>query len=396
MTTCRCDNHNSASIAPLDGQFACARDLPLGLQLCAPMEGAFIPGLDDACGKGDYRCVLTSPDCEEKYCTSPGNDCCAPSKFSEAATCGGGMVPLWLGPEHGMPCFGQPDGAYTCCPPRESSEAGQKYAVEYTLPPYQAANSVAQARQLCAQQGGVLASVTSSAINQQLLALILRYKRDRATIGGLLVNGQWGPLGVQAWQGQHSVPWKYENWAGGQPDDDRDQCVEMWTTGEWNDFNCADGPKPYLCEVRVPPADFTFACSPGVARHAGKGARCRFEVSAFTPAEKTPIVWEVARRRCAELGGGASLAEPRTALQNQWLASRLRQHGSESMWLGLRKDNDGFFWESDKSRLADSESRWANTEPNGVPGDCVEMWEDGTWNDRACDIGKVLACEVVV
>ncbi len=51
-----------------------------------------------------------------------------------------------------------------------------------------------------------------------------------------------------------------------------------------------------------------------------------------------------------------------------------------------------FKWDSGALLTAD-EARWAATEPNGNPGDCVEMWEDGTWNDRACDIGKVLACE---
>ena len=90
----------------------------------------------------------------------------------------------------------------------------------------------------------------------------------------------------------------------------------------------------------------------------------------------------------------------------QYLASHLRAHGAESLWIGLRRlssgeglvgtaSNSNFRWESGAT-LSSDEARWAATEPNGAKGDCVEMWEDGTWNDRACDIGKVLACERVV
>ena len=92
--------------------------------------------------------------------------------------------------------------------------------------------------------------------------------------------------------------------------------------------------------------------------------------------------------------------------QVQYLASHLRAHGAESLWIGLRRlssgeglvgtaSNSNFRWESGAT-LSSDEARWAATEPNGAKGDCVEMWEDGTWNDRACDIGKVLACELVV
>ena len=44
----------------------------------------------------------------------------------------------------------------------------------------------------------------------------------------------------------------------------------------------------------------------------------------------------------------------------------------------------------DGSSLRDNEAFWSLTEPNGdgSGGDCVEMWEDGTWNDRSCDIGN--------
>ena len=166
-----------------------------------------------------------------------------------------------------------------------------------------------------------------------------------------------------------------------------------------------------LCswQVPVPPPGFTFPCSVGVEARLGRSATCRYQISSLRRRDKAEITWQVAEERCRDMelfGAGARLAEPRTADQVQYLASTLRAHGAESLWIGLRRvsrsnslmgtdSNSNFKWESGAT-LSSDEARWAATEPNGAKGDCVEMWEDGTWNDRACDIGKVLACERVV
>ena len=162
-------------------------------------------------------------------------------------------------------------------------------------------------------------------------------------------------------------------------------------------------------QVPVPPPGFTFPCSAGVVERLGRSATCRYQINGLGARHKAEITWQVAEERCRDMelfGAGARLAEPRTAEQVQYLASTLRAHGAESLWIGLRRvssshslmgtdSNSNFKWESGAALTSD-EARWAATEPNGAKGDCVEMWEDGTWNDRACDIGKVLACERVV
>ena len=72
----------------------------------------------------------------------------------------------------------------------------------------------------------------------------------------------------------------YTHWAPGQPDGGtQENCIEMWTTGEWNDAPCGDV-KGYACMVPMPPADLTFEtacwCVPvsgwltSVVVHAGK------------------------------------------------------------------------------------------------------------------------------
>ena len=68
-----------------------------------------------------------------------------------------------------------------------------------------------------------------------------RYKRDRATLGAISFGPQW------TWS--NGAAWSYTNWAAGMPDGQGPQCVEMWTTGEWNDVPCEQGPRAYICQV---------------------------------------------------------------------------------------------------------------------------------------------------
>lgn len=266
--------------------------------------------------------------------------------------------------------------------------------MEYTIPPYVGAFSAGEAREQCQKEGGTLARVVDFVDNDKLLDILLRYKRDRATLGAVRVGEGW------EWQDNHDEEWKFDNWAVGQPDNKLDRCSEMWTTGEWNDIPCGDGPRAYFCQVPTPKDNLTFPCTHGVTKALGHQATCRYEVSLFDRPAKKDMYWETAVGKCKAMGHATQIAQPKNAEQNQYLASLLRKHRAESMWIGLYKtsntqDRDGYFW-ADGSRLEHGDAHWAVTEPNGDPGDCVEMWEDGTWNDRSCDLGKVLACEVVV
>jgi hypothetical protein len=51
--------------------------------------------------------------CDDRKCSSLGDDCCAPEHMSEVATCSGGFEPVRL--EQG--CGGWDEGQYKCCPP---------------------------------------------------------------------------------------------------------------------------------------------------------------------------------------------------------------------------------------------------------------------------------------
>ena len=63
-------------------------------------------------------------ECDDNYCTSVGDDCCAPG--DEAATCRGGMQPARL---YGQ-CFGFGSASYTCCPHGSSALAAHQAAAQ--------------------------------------------------------------------------------------------------------------------------------------------------------------------------------------------------------------------------------------------------------------------------
>ena len=156
---------------------------------------------------------------------------------------GKGPSPCALCP-HGTVKSSTPSGTLKSNVP--SVEVVHALQFELTIPPYVGAGTAWEAREKCAREGGHLVSITDAGDNEAAKEMILKYKRDRATIGAERVGGGWG------WHGSQ-LGWSYQNWAFGQPDSAIEDCVEMWTTGKWNDVRCADGPRAYLCEVGTTP-----------------------------------------------------------------------------------------------------------------------------------------------
>jgi len=259
---------------------------------------------------------------------------------------------------------------------------------------------------ICMRQGGLLALPRADS-NAQIKDTLKATDHDRVWIG-VSDTGREGSWGQPQADGTLGPASDYFHWAPGQPDGmSREGCAEMWTTGEWNDAPCTDS-KAYACDVPVPPMDFEFPCSPGLMEKLESSTggamdvpRCRFEVHGADGKRpsSTKMEFEPCRKLCEE-GILGQLAEPRTASQRQFLARVLRLSGDDSMWVGLTPDKaqeQGWSWLSSES-LTDLESSWAYGQPDH-DGDCVEMWGDATWNDRACGgdfwANKVCACETL-
>ena len=116
---------------------------------------------------------------------------------------------------------------------------------------FEEAGSFEEAEARCVQQGGHLAESTDAARNDRLLQLLLESGHERMTLGAR--NDIEGDDTKQDWYwvGSREGLGSYTNWAWGQPDGDwwsNDHCVELWTTGEWNDYDCSDA-RHFACDL---------------------------------------------------------------------------------------------------------------------------------------------------
>ena len=109
-----------------------------------------------------------------------------------------------------------------------------------------------------------------------------------------------------------------------------------------------------------------------------------------------PVSADVCKLRSGRHAAGSQLAQPRTKEEILVLTAALRQSGHDSMWINLHTDATGKWkWSGSGEPLTAEQSRWAPGQPDG-DGECVEMWPDGSWNDRDCTVAKVFACETAV
>ena len=272
-----------------------------------------------------------------------------------------------------------------------------------------------KARDMCELQGGMLAVPLNAEANSALLTRLGASTHDRMWIGvsDAEREGEWAwrhrlvTREVTHWE---SVALEFFNWAGGQPDGGRNEaCVEMWSNGLWNDAPCGDV-KAFACEVPQPPrAGFTFPCSDRIAAEMGWSSGdatplCEFSLFGTDGRRPSPEKHDFAacRHVCEVDNAPGMMAEPTSRQQQQYLARALRESGDDSMWVGLTPTggNAGptaWQWLSNDEALTHATSSWAHGQPDN-DGQCVEMWGDATWNDRACEgdfySNKVCACEV--
>ena len=66
------------------------------------------------------------------------------------------------------------------------------------------------------------------------------------------------------------------------------------------------------------------------------------------------------------------------------------------MWVGGERDIADFIWTGSGRRL--EYTNWKNNEPNNSNGneDCMEVRENGEWNDVACNYTIPYICEKIL
>ncbi|XP_053305852.1 pulmonary surfactant-associated protein A-like [Spea bombifrons] len=102
------------------------------------------------------------------------------------------------------------------------------------------------------------------------------------------------------------------------------------------------------------------------------------------------VDFEVSKNTCKAAGG--KLATPTNDAENKAILSIVKEHNRYA-YLGIREGAiPGVLQNLDG--LPVTYTRWRKNEPNGKGKEnCVEMYTDGTWNDKACNQNRLTICE---
>uniref|UniRef100_A0A8C4YKH3 C-type lectin domain-containing protein n=1 Tax=Gopherus evgoodei TaxID=1825980 RepID=A0A8C4YKH3_9SAUR len=102
------------------------------------------------------------------------------------------------------------------------------------------------------------------------------------------------------------------------------------------------------------------------------------------------VNFESTLKACEHAGG--SIATPKNQEENDAILDIVKQFNRYA-YLGIREsDVPGEFQYLDGKPLI--YNNWYTSEPNGKGGEnCVEMYIDGSWNDRQCDQYRLTICE---
>ncbi|KFQ91395.1 Pulmonary surfactant-associated protein A, partial [Nipponia nippon] len=95
-------------------------------------------------------------------------------------------------------------------------------------------------------------------------------------------------------------------------------------------------------------------------------------------------------RKCKEVGG--SIAAPRNPGQNDAILYFVKDFNSYA-YLGIKESLiSSKFQFLDGTQL--SYTNWHLNEPSGKgEEECVEMYTDGTWNDKKCNQNHLIVCQ---
>ncbi|XP_043911867.1 pulmonary surfactant-associated protein D-like isoform X2 [Protopterus annectens] len=103
------------------------------------------------------------------------------------------------------------------------------------------------------------------------------------------------------------------------------------------------------------------------------------------------VTFQNARTECANAGG--QLATPDTAVQNKALQDIVNLY-KKGAWIGVIAE-----WSKNRfvylNRQPVRYTNWNKGEPNNEHNveECVEMYTTGTWNDKQCNVERLVVCE---
>ncbi|XP_058864851.1 macrophage mannose receptor 1-like [Acipenser ruthenus] len=233
-----------------------------------------------------------------------------------------------------LPCHLQ--NAFMCY--NETSNITERYTLIEVLKTW------TEAQQYCRENHTDLVSIKNASENENLVK-----------------KAQGKPF----WIGLFNEPWKwshqgdsytFHNWSNKQPNnfDNKQKCVAMKNSGEWNDLNCK--------------AQYPFFCCEG-----GSSGQCFYE--------GTKKTWLEAQSYCRNQGRDLPTIQDQARVNK--LVGLTRTTNNTDFWIGLYHDKENWQWSSGDDVI------YSNWDPYLY---CASVNSDGEWEDSVCSEKKAFMC----
>uniref|UniRef100_A0A7M4EVX1 Macrophage mannose receptor 1-like n=1 Tax=Crocodylus porosus TaxID=8502 RepID=A0A7M4EVX1_CROPO len=235
-----------------------------------------------------------------------------------------------------------------------------------------------QARKSCQQQNAELLSVTE--IHEQTYLRGLTEGIDSSLWTGL------NRLDLKSgWQWTGGNPFRYLNWAPGNPSSDAGKNCAALNPGknfQWENRDCGEK-IGYICKrgdadlanITIPSGILSVHCPDGWRSYAG---HCYMIY-------REPKVWEEALTSCRKNDG--NLVSIHNMEEHSFIVSQLGYKPTEELWIGLNDNKVQMYFEwSDGTPV--TYTKWLHGEPtheNDRQEDCgIMKGQDGYWADHVC------------
>lgn len=227
-----------------------------------------------------------------------------------------------------------------------------------------------QAVRRCKEMGGRLVRIDSQKKQDFVESLLADHSLEFYWIDGE------DDLFANDWRFSNGQPMHYTNWDKIEPDNRmRDEkLVIQRKTGLWNDSHSGFREAGFICELEPDPV------APRRRKNPGISGTSRFQGHRYLLVE-TAVTWNVAKKRCEEMGGHLLRIESKA--EQQFTETLLRSGSSYSYWLDGSDDEKENSWVFTDNRPLPFFNWYKNRPNNTNKGQhCLRIYrERGTWED---------------